>query len=79
MPDIAVPDRSPDGEFMDLTVWKAETAARIDVRTTLCADAVGRICRKATDITRAHDEGAFPIRFWLNAIPQRPLPGAGAG
>lgn len=65
MTDRALPEREPDGEFNCFMTWVTKATSWIGGTNPLCADAQGRICRCGADMQRAHDEAAFPVRYWF--------------
>lgn len=61
---MSLPNRPHDGEFTSFQEWVNKAASWIGGTNPLCADAKDRICKIGGDMQRAHDEGAFPVRFW---------------
>ena len=61
------PKGEPDGEFIN---WESflpnEVPTPADQRL-VCFDARDRYCPTIQQIIRARDEGAFPIRYWLES------------
>jgi hypothetical protein len=64
-----LPTRPADGEFTTFQEWVNKATSWIGGTNPLCADAKNRICTRGADMQRAHDEGAFPVRFWFGAGP----------
>ena len=82
MPRKTVDDRSPppwepEGEFhsiaelMDFVMASPSSRYSWTTPRPMMFDAKGRPCRTGADVLRAHDEGAFPIR-WYARQPRRP-------
>ncbi len=65
--DMTIPDREPDGQFTSMQNWISKATSWIGGENALCVDAKGRICRRGGDFQRAHEEGAFPVRFYFGA------------
>lgn len=65
--NVPIPTREPDGEFSCMTTWINKATSWIGGENALCVDAKDRICRCGRDFQRAHDEGAFPVRFYYGA------------
>jgi len=65
--DLPIPTREPDGEFTSMQNWISKATSWIGGENALCVDAKDRICRNGGEFQRAHDEGAFPIRFYFGA------------
>lgn len=65
----ALPERLHDGEFSSFQDWVNHATSRIGGTNPICADAKDRVCRMGGDMQRAHDEGAFPVRYWFGAGP----------
>ena len=64
---IPIPDREPDGSFTSMTTWINKATSWIGGMNALCVDAKDRVCRCGGDFQRAHDENAFPVRFYYGA------------
>ena len=64
---LPIPDREPDGKFESMVTWVHKATSWIGGMNALCVDAKNRICRCGGDFQRAHDEGAFPVRFYFGA------------
>lgn len=67
-----IPTREPDGKFHCFETWVCKAVSWIGGRNPLCVDAKDRRCTCGGDFMRARDEGAFPVRFWLNEGGQSP-------
>lgn len=65
--DLPIPTREPDGAFTSMQNWISKATSWIGGENALCVDAKDRICRSGGDFQRAHDEGAFPVRFYFGA------------
>lgn len=65
--DLPIPTREPDGAFTSMQNWISKATSWIGGENALCVDAKDRICRNGGDFQRAHDEGAFPVRFYYGA------------
>lgn len=65
--DLPIPTREPDGQFTSMQNWISKATSWIGGENALCVDAKDRICRCGGDFQRAHDEGAFPVRFYFGA------------
>lgn len=65
--DLPIPAREPDGRFDSMTTWISKATSWIGGENALCVDAKDRICRNGGDFQRAHNEGAFPVRFYFGA------------
>lgn len=65
--DIPIPTRAPDGKFHSMQNWISNATSWIGGENALCVDAKNRICRCGADFQRAHDDGAFPVRFYFGA------------
>lgn len=65
--NLPIPQREPDGEFTSMTNWINKATSWIGGMNALCVDAKDRICRNGGDFQRAHDDGAFPVRFYYGA------------
>lgn len=64
---MPIPDREPDGAFTSMQNWINKATSWIGGENALCVDAKNRICRCGGDFQRAHDEDAFPVRFYFGA------------
>lgn len=64
---LPIPDREPDGSFSSMVTWVNKATSWIGGKNALCVDAKNRICRSGGDMQRAHDENAFPVRFYYGA------------
>lgn len=62
-----IPDREPDGRFDCMATWVNKATSWIGGTNPLCVDAKGRRCTDGGHFQIAHDEGAFPVRFWYGA------------
>lgn len=65
--NLPIPTRAPDGQFTSMQNWISKATSWIGGENALCVDAKDRICRNGGDFQRAHDEGAFPVRFYFGA------------
>jgi len=65
--ELPIPDREPDGRFDCMATWINKATSWIGGENALCVDAKNRICRNGGDFQRAHNEGAFPVRFYYGA------------
>ncbi len=71
--DSVQPEGEADGEFTSFQQWVDKAASWIGGTGAKCYDAKGRRCRKGGDLQRAHDEEAFPVRWYLpNRFPSPP-------
>ena len=64
---LPIPTREPDGKFTSMQNWISKATSWIGGMNALCVDAKDRICRCGGDFQRAHDENAFPVRFYFGA------------
>lgn len=64
---VPIPEGRPDGEFWCMATWINKATSWIGGMNALCVDAKDRVCRNGGDFQRAHDEGAFPVRFYYGA------------
>lgn len=63
-------DKEADGEFATHITWVNKAASWIGWRGASCFDAKDRPCRNGGDMRRAHEEGAFPVRwYWPERFP----------
>lgn len=69
---IPIPDREPDGQFSSMQNWISKATSWIGGENALCVDAKNRICRNGGDFQRAHDESAYPVRFYFGAGGETP-------
>lgn len=69
---LPIPEREPDGAFHCFETWVNKATSWIGGENALCVDAKNRICRNGGDMQRAHDEGAFPVRFYFGAGGETP-------
>jgi hypothetical protein len=65
--DLPIPDRGADDHFSSMSQWINKATSWIGGENALCVDAKDRICRTGGDFKRAHDECAFPVRFYYGA------------
>lgn len=54
-----------DGEFACFQTWVNKARSWISGRQVACFDSKGRRCRIGKDMQLAHDEGAFPVGFYM--------------
>lgn len=66
-----------EGEFVSHGDWVNFATKRLTVASdsngcglkAICVDAFGRRCANGLDFQRAHDEGAFPVRYFWDCWP----------
>jgi len=66
-----------EGEFVSHADWVNFATKRLTVAhdsngnqlKAICVDALGRRCANGRDMQRAHDEGAFPVRYFWDCEP----------
>ena len=63
--DSVPPEGDADGEFSSFTQWVNKATSWIGGTGAKCYDAKDRRCRIGGDMQRAHDEGAFPVRWYM--------------
>lgn len=58
-------DPEPDGEFKSFNEWVNKAVSWIGYTGAKCFDAKDRPCYNGGDFSRARDENAFPVRWYL--------------
>lgn len=69
---LPIPDRDPDGKFFSMQDWINHATSYLGGRNALCVDTKDRILRNGGDFQRAHDEKAYPVRFYYGAGGETP-------
>lgn len=69
---MPIPEREPDGQFDSMQQWINKATSWIGGMNSACYDAKGRRCLRGSDFQRAHDEGAYPVRFWFGEGGESP-------
>lgn len=73
--DRVPPDGEADGQFDTHVQWVNKAASWIGYTGARCYDSKDRRCRNGGDMKRAHDEGAFPVRwYWPERFPPPIIP-----
>lgn len=71
-PITTPPARAHDGEWQTMQHWINRASRDIGGTNAVCFDAKDRRCFIGSDFQRAHDEGAYPIRYWHGEGEQTP-------